>query len=103
MAKEFELIGDIRGRGDLLGIKLVTDHEKKTPANAALKKIAAYALKKGLIFQTRGTRGLQNVIRLVLPMTSTNEEVDRALSILHDAISGVVKGKVRKRRRSKSK
>jgi hypothetical protein len=28
---------------------------------------------------------------------------DRALSILHDAISGVVKGKVRKRRRSKSK
>jgi 2,2-dialkylglycine decarboxylase (pyruvate) len=38
MAKEFELIGDIRGRGDLLGIELVTDHEKKTPANAALKR-----------------------------------------------------------------
>ena len=34
-------------------------------------------------------------------MTSTNEEVDRALSILHDAIRGVYKGKARKRRRTK--
>ncbi len=99
MAKEYELIGDIRGRGVLLGIELVNDREKKTPANAALKQIAAYALKKGLIFQTRGTRGLQNVIRLVPPMTSTDEEVDRALSILHDAICNVVKGKAKKRRR----
>ena len=101
MAKEYELIGDIRGRGVLLGIELVNDREKKTPANAALKQIAAYALKKGLIFQTRGTRGLQNVIRLVPPMTSTDEEVDRALSILHDAICDVVKGKAKKRRRKK--
>ena len=101
MAKEYELIGDIRGRGVLLGIELVNDREKKTPANAALKQIAAYALKKGLIFQTRGTRGLQNVIRLVPPMTSTDEEVDRALSILYDAICDVVKGKAKKRRRKK--
>ena len=92
MAKEYEMIGDIRGRGVLLGIELVTDREKKTPANAALKKIAAFALKKGLIFQTRGVRGLQNVIRLVPPMTSTNAEVDRAMSILHDGIRDVVKG-----------
>ncbi|MBC8337399.1 MAG: aspartate aminotransferase family protein [Alphaproteobacteria bacterium] len=99
MAKEYELIGDIRGRGVLLGIELVNDREKKTPANSALKQIAAYALKKGLIFQTRGTRGLQNVIRLVPPMTSTDEEVDRALSILHDAIRNIVKGKAKKRRR----
>ena len=101
MAKEYELIGDIRGRGVLLGIELVTDREKKTPANAALKWIANNALKKGLIFQTRGTRGLQNVIRLVPPMTSTDEEVDRALSILHDAIRNVDKGKARKKRRTK--
>ncbi len=99
MAKEHELIGDIRGRGVLLGIELVNDREKKTPANAAVKQIAAYALKKGLIFQTRGTRGLENVIRLVPPMTSTDEEVDRALSILHDAICNVVKGKAKKRKR----
>jgi 2,2-dialkylglycine decarboxylase (pyruvate) len=101
MAKEYELIGDIRGRGVLLGIELVSDRKMKTPANAAQKRIAAYALEKGLIFQSRGTRGLQNVIRLVPPMTSTNEEVDRAISILHDAIHHVAKGKAKKRQRAK--
>ncbi|MBM09985.1 MAG: hypothetical protein CMF69_10510 [Magnetovibrio sp.] len=86
MAKEFEIIGDIRGRGVLLGIELVENREKKTPANSLTKQIFNYCLDKGLIFQIRGTRGLQNVIRLVPPMTTTNGELDRALSILYDAI-----------------
>ncbi len=86
MAKEHEMIGDIRGRGVLLGIELVKDRETKEPANDALAKIFNYSLEHGLIFQSRGTRGMLNVIRLVPPMTSTDEEVDRALSILNDAI-----------------
>ena len=86
MAKEFELIGDIRGRGVLLGIEFVSDREKKTPANSATRKIFDYCFNKGLIFQIRGTRGLQNVIRLVPPMTTTKRELDRALSILYDSI-----------------
>jgi len=93
MAQEYELIGDIRGRGVLLGIELVTDREKKTPANDALRQIFSYAMDHGLIFQTRGTRGLQNVIRLVPPMTTTDEEIDRALSILNDAFRAVGKSK----------
>ena len=84
MATEFELIGDIRGRGVLLGIELVTDREKKTPANDAAKAIAQFCLDKGLIFQLRGTRDLLNVIRLVPPMTTGSTEIDRALSILYD-------------------
>ncbi len=91
LAKECELIGDIRGRGVLLGIELVTDREKKTPANEETRKILTSCLEKGLIFQVRGTRGLQNVIRLVPPMTTPNEQIDRALSILFDAIKSVEK------------
>jgi len=98
MAKEFELIGDIRGRGVLLGIEFVTDREKKTPANAATKKIFDFCLKNGLIFQIRGTRGLQNVIRLVPPMTTTKAELDRALSILHDAVKMASQASKEKRR-----
>src|SRR3546814_11670144 len=62
MAKEFELIGDIRGRGVLLGIEFVTDREKKTPANAETQQIFNTCLEHGLIFQVRGTKGLQNEI-----------------------------------------
>ena len=90
MAEEFEIIGDIRGRGVLVGIEFVTDREKKTPANAEVGNIAQYCLDHGLIFQLRGTRGDLNVIRLVPPMTTTEAEVDRAMSILRDAIVAVL-------------
>ncbi len=89
MAAEFELIGDIRGRGVLVGIEFVTDRVKKTPANTEVGKIAEYCLDRGLIFQLRGTQGDLNVIRLVPPMTTTEAEVDRAMSILQDAIKAL--------------
>ncbi len=92
MAKEVELIGDIRGRGVLIGIEFVTNREKKTPANAEVGKIAQNCMDNGLIFQLRGTQGDLNVIRLVPPMTTTEAEVDRAMSILRDAIKAVVRG-----------
>jgi 2,2-dialkylglycine decarboxylase (pyruvate) len=87
MAAEFELIGDIRGRGVLLGIEFVTDRVKKTPANAEVQRIAAYCLEHGLIFQLRGTQGDLNVIRLVPAMTTSEAEVDRGMSIMRDGIA----------------
>lgn len=90
MAEEFEIIGDIRGRGVLVGVEFVTDREKKTPANTEVGNITQYCLDHGLIFQLRGTRGDLNVIRLVPPMTTTEAEVDRAMSILRDAIVAVL-------------
>ncbi len=89
LAQEFELIGDVRGRGVLVGIELVSDRAKKTPANEACKAVERHCLEKGLIFQSRGAGSLANVIRLVPPMTTTNEEVDRAMSILSDALKAV--------------
>ncbi len=89
MAKEFGLIGDVRGRGVLLGIELVTDRKTKTPANLETQAIYDYCLDHGLIFQVRGVRALKNVIRLVPPMTTTDAEVDQAMSILYDAFKAV--------------
>lgn len=86
MQNEIELIGDIRGRGVLLGVELVTDRHSKTPANAAARMVADECLEKGLIFQLRGVGGALNVIRLVPPMTTSEAEIDRAMSILHDAL-----------------
>jgi 2,2-dialkylglycine decarboxylase (pyruvate) len=101
-SKEFELIGDIRGRGVLLGIELVTDREKKTPANDEQQRLYNYALDKGLIYQSRGTRGLLNVIRLVPPMTTTDSELETALSILHDGLRHV-SGQKRSKKVSRGK
>jgi 2,2-dialkylglycine decarboxylase (pyruvate) len=93
MAREFELIGDARGRGVLIGIELVTDRERKTPANAEARAIARMCQQNGLIFQLRGVGDLLNVIRLVPPMTTSDAEIDRALSIMRDAIATVSTGR----------
>jgi 2,2-dialkylglycine decarboxylase (pyruvate) len=89
MSREIELIGDVRGHGVLLGIELVTDREKKTPADAAAEQVARACLDAGLIFQLRGYQGTMNIIRLVPPMTTSDQEVDRAMSILFDALRAV--------------
>ena len=91
LAKEYEMIGDIRGRGVLIGVELVEDREKKVPANAALSQIFDYCEANGLIFQKRGSRQMLNVIRLVPPMTMTDKELDLGLSILASAIKAVSK------------
>jgi 2,2-dialkylglycine decarboxylase (pyruvate) len=86
MANEFELIGDMRGRGVLLGIELVTSRATRAPATEQARIIANHCQENGLIFQLRGVSGMQNVIRLVPPMTTTDAEIDRAMSILRAAL-----------------
>ena len=100
LAREIEHIGDIRGRGVLLGIELVRDRKTKAPANAETRAVEQRCLDKGLIFQTRGVGSLTNVIRLVPPMTTTDAEVDRAMDILAGAIRhafGLAGGRKRKK------
>ena len=95
MAAEFELIGDVRGRGVLLGVEFVTDRQARTPANPEVQQIASYCLDKGLIFQLRGTQGNLNVVRLVPPMVAADAEIDRAMSILGDAVAFVSRNRSR--------
>jgi 4-aminobutyrate aminotransferase-like enzyme len=66
---------------------LVTDRERKTPANAEAREIDRLCRQNGLIFQLRGVGPLLNVIRLVPPMTTSDAEIDRAMSIIRDAIA----------------
>ena len=96
MAREFDIIGDIRGRGVLLGIELVKDRKSKKPANKETQKIFDYCMEKGLIFQVRGVRDLRNVIRIVPPMTTPKDQIDRSMSIMYDAIKHATKGQRRR-------
>ncbi len=97
LAKKYEIIGDIRGRGVLIGIELVEDRETKKPANAALSAVFEYCESHGLIFQKRGVRNMLNTIRLVPPMTMTDKELDQGLSILADAVKSASKLSAKKR------
>jgi 4-aminobutyrate aminotransferase len=78
MKSRHPLVGDVRGRGLLLGLDLVTDRAAKSPAAAAAERVLYRALSRGLSFKT--TMG--NVLTLTPPLITTREQMDRALDIL---------------------
>jgi len=83
MKRRHPLVGDVRGRGFLLGLELVTDRDAKTPAADAAESVLYRALSRGLSFKT--TMG--NVLTLTPPLVTTREQMDRALDILDECLA----------------
>jgi 4-aminobutyrate aminotransferase len=82
MKRRHPLIGDVRGRGLLIGIELVSDRAAKTPAPDAAERVLYHALSRGLSFKT--TMG--HVLTLTPPLITTEAQMDAALDILDEAI-----------------
>ena len=83
MKRRHPLIGDVRGRGLLLGIELVSDRAAKTPAPDAAEQVLYAALSRGLSFKT--TMG--NVLTLTPPLITTHAQMDAAIDILDECLS----------------
>ena len=79
------LIGDVRGRGLLLGLELVSDRVRKTPAGDAAEAVLYRALSRGLSFKT--TMG--NTLTLTPPLITTREQMDQAIDILDACLADV--------------
>ena len=82
MKDRHPLIGDVPGLGLLFGIELVSDHQTKEPAMEAADRIMYRCLERGLSFKV--TMG--NVLTLTPPLVTTQEDMDRALDIIEEAI-----------------
>jgi 4-aminobutyrate aminotransferase len=78
MKRRHPLIGDVRGRGLVLGVELVSDRATKAPAKDTAEAIMYRALDKGLSFKT--TMG--NVLTLTPPLVISEAEMAQALDIL---------------------
>jgi len=84
MRAKHGIVGDVRGRGAMNAIELVTDRESKAPADAATGEIAKRCLEQGVIVLSAGT--YNNVIRLLPPLTIDDGLLDEGLDVLDDAI-----------------
>ena len=84
MKQRHAVIGDVRGRGLLLGIELVTDRAAKTPAIDLAEQVLYRALSRGLSFKT--TMG--NTLTLTPPLITTKVQMDAALDILNACLKG---------------
>jgi 4-aminobutyrate aminotransferase/(S)-3-amino-2-methylpropionate transaminase len=80
LADRTPLIGDVRGMGAMIAIELVRDRATREPAAAETQAVIAAARNRGLLLLQAGTYG--NVIRFLMPLTITDEELDEGLEIL---------------------
>ena len=81
-----ECIGEVRGRGLLLGVEIVSDRERKTPAPDLGFKISERCMALGLSMNIVRFRGMGGVFRIAPPLTVTTEELDLGITILDQAI-----------------
>jgi 4-aminobutyrate aminotransferase len=81
------LVGDVRGRGLMIGIELVKDKATREPATALRNKVEELAFERGLIILGCG----ETSIRLCPPLIVKEEEATVALDILEEVLSEVEK------------
>jgi 4-aminobutyrate aminotransferase/(S)-3-amino-2-methylpropionate transaminase len=85
--RRWPIVGDVRGLGGMQAIELVKSHEDKTPATDETKQITQYCYEHGLITITAGS--YSNVIRILVPLVATNEQIDEGLDVLESAFATV--------------
>ncbi len=90
MQAKYELIGDVRGRGLLIGVDLVKDRQTKERARDEAAKVCMRCYQKGLILSFFSN----SVLRIAPPLVVTDAEAERALGIIEDSLKEVQEGRV---------
>jgi len=84
IAARVDSVGEVRGLGSMLALELVEDRGTKEPAAALASATTAAARERGLILLSCGLYG--NVIRILVPLVVSDEDLDRGLELLEEAL-----------------
>lgn len=82
-----EIVGDVRGKGLMIGVELVEDKETKKPASHKAAQVILRSWKRGVVVVSCGA----STLRIVPPLTIQSDLLDAALSIVEDTINEVAK------------
>jgi adenosylmethionine-8-amino-7-oxononanoate aminotransferase len=89
---DYQTIGDVRGKGMMVGFEFVTDKETKAtfpPGNETSRIFSELTFERGLVtYPCTGTvRGVAgDTILMAPPMITTKEQIDEIMAILHDSM-----------------
>jgi 2,2-dialkylglycine decarboxylase (pyruvate) len=89
LAERHEVIGDVRGRGLLVGLELVLDRATKVPSDELGAAVTRRCLELGLHMNVVQLPGMGGVFRIAPALTSTEAELDLGVEILDRAIADV--------------
>ena len=82
--EKYEVVGDVRGIGVMMGIEFVKNKETKEPDSELVSRLVRECAAKGLIIESAGT--YHNVIRFLCPIVVTDEQLEAGFEILEQAI-----------------
>jgi 4-aminobutyrate aminotransferase len=82
LAKKHDFIGDVRGRGLMIGVEFVTDRASKTPAKTFATNVVRRAFQNGLLLLECGASG----IRLIPPLMIDEKLADEGMSLLEKSM-----------------
>jgi 4-aminobutyrate aminotransferase len=85
LMKKHPLIGDVRGRGLMIGVELVRDRQTKERATTERDRVVRECFNRGLLVLGAG----RNAIRLSPPLVLTKQQADTAVRILDEALTSV--------------
>lgn len=84
LKEKYEIIGDVRGPGLMIGIELVKDKDTKEPACKEASQFLKEGIKRGIIFGQSKFLGLGNVVKIKPPLVLTRNEADRVLEVFEE-------------------
>ncbi|WP_083203827.1 aspartate aminotransferase family protein [Ensifer adhaerens] len=91
LQQRFECVGDIRGRGLLLGLEVVADRQTKAPGFELGARVMEEAMRRGLSMNIVKLPGMGGVFRIAPPLTVSDGEIDLGLEILSASIDAAMR------------
>jgi 4-aminobutyrate aminotransferase len=88
LKEQSQIVGDVRGKGLMIGMEIVEDKESKKPASAKATDIMMRSWKRGVAVITCGV----STVRIAPPLNITRDLVDAAMEIIEDVVKEVEKG-----------
>jgi 2,2-dialkylglycine decarboxylase (pyruvate) len=86
LQQRYECIGDVRGRGLLIGLEIVKDRESRAPDRPLARRVQQRCLELGLVLHAVRA-DWQSSVRIAPPLTVSPEEIDQGLEIIDRAFA----------------
>ena len=87
LRQRFDCIGDVRGRGLMVGLEVVTDRESRLPDEALGNWIGQEAMRRGVQMNIVSLPGMGSVFRIAPPLTISDHDLDAGIDMIAEAIA----------------
>jgi len=86
---KYPILGDVRGKGLMIGVEILDDHKMKSPGELEAKEILKRCWRRGVVLGLAGS----STIRITPPLNISTEFLDSALNVVEGVVGEVYREK----------